>query len=166
MGGCPSRPCRPWCMTFCWPMARSRNPGCRAARRSVFGRAERDWVYALKFSARPGRVSRLRFLGLDGRAEVYLNGDRVASHSDEHAPLTVEVSQTLRPENSLVLRFRSNAGRSEKGAPETGLQLPTAVIWAPIRRWRRSESSTRYGWKLPTATRWTRRRPVYRWTSR
>ena len=28
-----------------------------------FWTGERDWVYALKFSAQPGRVSRLRFLG-------------------------------------------------------------------------------------------------------
>ena len=40
-----------------------------------FWTRERDWVYALKFTAQPGRVNRLRFLGLDGRAEVYLNGD-------------------------------------------------------------------------------------------
>jgi hypothetical protein len=96
-----------------------------------FWMRERDWVYALKFSARPGRASRLRFLGLDGRAEVYLNGDRVASHSDEHTPLIVEVSQMLRPENSLVLRFRSPAGKAEKGVPVTGRQLPDGSYLGP-----------------------------------
>ncbi|MEI7729163.1 MAG: glycoside hydrolase family 2 protein [Verrucomicrobiota bacterium] len=96
-----------------------------------FWMGQRDWVYALKFSARPGRASRLRFLGLDGRAEVYLNGNRLASHSEEHAPLTVEVSQALRPENSLVLRFRSNAGRSEEGVPEIGRQRPGGSYLGP-----------------------------------
>ena len=96
-----------------------------------FWTGERDWVYALKFSAQPGRASRLRFLGLDGKAEVYLNGDRVASHSDEHAPLTVEVSQALRPENTLVLRLRSNPGKSGEGAPETGRQRPGGSYLGP-----------------------------------
>ena len=96
-----------------------------------FWTRDRDWVYAVKFSPRPGRVSRLRLLGLDGRAEVYLNGERVASHSDEHAPLTVEVSQKLRPENSLVLRFRSNAGKSEEGASEAGRQRPGGSYLGP-----------------------------------
>lgn len=96
-----------------------------------FWTRERDWVYALKFLARPGRVSRLRFLGLDGRTEIYLNGTRVASHSDEHAPLTVDVSQVLRPENSLALCFRSHAGRSEEGVPETGRQRPNGSYLGP-----------------------------------
>ena len=39
-----------------------------------FWMGQKDWVYALKFSAHSGRASRLRFLGLDGKAEVYLNG--------------------------------------------------------------------------------------------
>jgi len=91
----------------------------------------RDWVYALKFSALPGRASRLRFLGLDGKAEVYLNGARIASHSDETVPLTVEVTQALRPENSLVLRFRSNSGRSGDGAPETAHQRPKGTYLGP-----------------------------------
>jgi beta-galactosidase/beta-glucuronidase len=87
-------------------------------------------VYALKFPARPGRESRLRFPGLEGRAEVYLNGERVASHSDEHAPLTVDVSQMLRPENTLVLRFRSNAAKPD-GAPESGQQRPEGSYLGP-----------------------------------
>jgi hypothetical protein len=60
-----------------------------------------DWVYALRFGARPGRRSWLRFLGLEGKVEVYLNGKHIASHSDLTAPLAVEVSNDLRPENTL-----------------------------------------------------------------
>lgn len=67
-----------------------------------------DWVYALRFSARAEHATRLHFLGLDGRAVVYLNGERIASHSDVTAPLTVEISRALRPENALVVHFRSN----------------------------------------------------------
>ena len=80
-----------------------------------------DWVYALRFAARPGRASRLQFLGLEGRAEVYLNGEHIASHSDVSRPLTVEVSKGLRPENSLILHFRSGTGRSaEAGRRSAG----------------------------------------------
>ena len=96
-----------------------------------FWTGDQDWVYALRFSARPGRVNRLRFLGLDGRAEVYLNGERVASHSDEHAPLTVEISQALRLENTLVLRLRGNPGKGGEGAPETGRQRPGGSYLGP-----------------------------------
>jgi beta-galactosidase/beta-glucuronidase len=92
---------------------------------------DRDWVYALRFSAPTGRVSRLRFLGLDGWAEVYLNGARVASHADEHAPLTVDVRQALRPENTLVLRLRANPGKSGEGAIETGRQRPGGSYLGP-----------------------------------
>jgi len=77
-----------------------------------FWLGERDWVYALKFPAQPGRAGRLRFLGLDGNAEIYLNGTRIAAHSDENVPLTVEVGPALRPENSLVIRFRSNGDKA------------------------------------------------------
>lgn len=78
-----------------------------------------DWAYALRFAARPGRPSRLRFLGLEGKAEVYLNGEHIASHSDLHVPLTVEVSKRLHPENSLVLHFRSGSSQPADVKPKT-----------------------------------------------
>jgi len=94
-----------------------------------FWMGQKDWVYALKFSARPGSASRLRFWGLDGKAEVYLNGQRLASHSDEAVPLTVEVSQALRSENSLVIRFRSKAGKS--AGAEAARQRPKGSYLGP-----------------------------------
>jgi beta-mannosidase len=84
-----------------------------------FWMGERDWVYALKFSAKTGRASQLRFLGLDGKAEVYLNGNRIASHADESVPLTVDVGAALRPENLLVLRFRASANQADGGARQS-----------------------------------------------
>ncbi len=94
-----------------------------------FWMGQKDWVYALKFSAPAGRASRLRFLGLDGKAEVYLNGQRLASHSDEAAPLTVEVGQVLRPENSLVICFRAKTGKS--AGAEDGRQRPNGSYLGP-----------------------------------
>ncbi len=92
-----------------------------------FWMGERDWVYSLKFAAKPGRASRLRFLGLDGKAEVYLNGNLIASHADESVPLTVDVGTALRPENSLVLRFRASADKTA-GA---GSQRPAGTYLGP-----------------------------------
>jgi len=51
-----------------------------------FWTGERDWVYALKFSARPGRVSRLRFLGLDGRSDFGNLDDVDPGHIPEDHP--------------------------------------------------------------------------------
>jgi len=96
-----------------------------------FWTGERDWVYALTFSARPKLVGRLRFLGLEGRAEVYLNGNHIASHSDESVPLTVEVSPVLRPTNSLVVRFRSQADAAKRGTSETGRQRSPGSYLGP-----------------------------------
>ena len=77
-----------------------------------------DWVYAMRFSARSGRQNWLRFLGLEGKVEVYLNGKHVASHSDMAIPLTVELGDGLRSENTLVLHFRSKSGTSADKTPD------------------------------------------------
>jgi len=92
-----------------------------------FWMGECDWVYALRFPARPDRASRLRFLGLDGKAEIYLNGNLIASHADETVPLVVDVRAALRPENLLVLRFRTRTGKVAEG----GRQRPTGTYLGP-----------------------------------
>jgi len=80
-----------------------------------------DWVYAGRFAAPPGRKHRLRFLGLEGRAEIYLNGKLIASHSDLTATLEVEVGGDLRAENTLVLHFHSSPGWSAKNGHRNAL---------------------------------------------
>jgi len=92
---------------------------------------ERDWVYAVTFPARPGRMSRLHFVGLEGRAEIHLNGMHIASHSDEHVPLSVEVTHLIRPENSLIVRFHSQSDAAKRGTPETGVQRPLGTYLGP-----------------------------------
>lgn len=70
--------------------------------------AERDWLYAVNFTAPAGGgESWLRFAGLDTIVDVYLNGERVASHENMFAPLAVNVSGRLRRSNTLVLHFHS-----------------------------------------------------------
>ena len=70
--------------------------------------AARDWLYAVNFTTRVGRgESRLRFAGFDTIVDVYLNGERVASHENMFTPLAVNVSGRLRRSNTLVLHFHS-----------------------------------------------------------
>jgi beta-mannosidase len=70
--------------------------------------AERDWVYATRFSvADPSGQHFLRFKGLDTIVDVYLNGERIAQQSNAFMPLRVDVGGRLRNENTLVLHFRT-----------------------------------------------------------
>ena len=70
--------------------------------------AECDWVYALRFTVQdPVGPHWLRFRGLDTIVDVYLNGERLAQHSNTYLPLRVNVTKSLKRENTLVLHFRT-----------------------------------------------------------
>lgn len=70
--------------------------------------AEKDWIYATRFTAeQPGGDAWLRFKGLDTIADVYLNGEQIASHANMYVPLRVNVTDLLLSENTLVLHFHS-----------------------------------------------------------
>ncbi len=78
-------------------------PGRAAACRWV---AEKDWVYAMDFAAKqPDAVSFLHFKGLDTIVDIYLNGERIATHTDTTLPLRVDVTGKLKVENRLALHF-------------------------------------------------------------
>ncbi|HYW80765.1 MAG TPA: hypothetical protein VE890_14385, partial [Thermoguttaceae bacterium] len=67
-----------------------------------------DWVYAVPFSVRDqGRQTRIRFQGIENKVDVYLNGQRLASHASK-LPLIVDVSGRLRRENELVLHCHAD----------------------------------------------------------
>ena len=84
--------------------------------------AEQDWVYAVQFAIeRSGRENWLRLMGLEAKVEVYLNGERIASHADK-LPLAVNVSERIRPQNTLVLHFHAGSGRGK------------AALTQPVRR--------------------------------
>jgi hypothetical protein len=82
---------------------------------------QKDWVYATRFSVQEvGLEARLRFLGIENKVDVYLNGKRIASHSSK-LPLTVDVSEHLRLQNVLVLHCHAKfppgaARRSDRGS--------------------------------------------------
>ncbi|MCH5375277.1 MAG: hypothetical protein JJ992_15000, partial [Planctomycetes bacterium] len=82
---------------------------------------QQDWIYAAGFSVEEmGREARLRFMGIENKVDVYLNGERLASHANK-LPLVIDVSGRLRSENVLVLHchadFRPGQGqRSDRGS--------------------------------------------------
>jgi beta-galactosidase/beta-glucuronidase len=82
---------------------------------------QQDWVYAAGFSVEEmGREARIRFMGIENKVDVYLNGERLASHASK-LPLVIDVSDRLRSENVLVLHchadFRPGQGqRSDRGS--------------------------------------------------
>jgi hypothetical protein len=70
--------------------------------------AERDWLYAVEFAvADPAAEAWLCFKGLDTIVDVYLNGVKIASHSNMYLPLRVDISGRLRANNALRLHFRT-----------------------------------------------------------
>jgi hypothetical protein len=96
-----------------------------------------DWVYALRFAVRPGRENWLRFMGLDGKVDVYLNGVHLASHSDVTVPLMMHATGHLRPENSLLLHFHSGSPKPASGTPQPALRSgegsylgPNPALWS------------------------------------
>ncbi len=82
---------------------------------------QQDWVYSVRFAIEDqGGEARMRFMGIENKVDVYLNGKRLASHANQ-LPLVVDVSGLLNTENVLVLHchadFRSDEGqRRERGS--------------------------------------------------
>ena len=92
---------------------------------------ERDWLYAVRFPiGDAGREARLRFAGLAHKVDVYLNGQRLASHAGK-LPLAVDVSGLLQPENTLVLHFHADRQDRQAGAPEPGRRRKAGSYLGP-----------------------------------
>lgn len=91
---------------------------------------ERDWWYRGRFAA-PGQLDagerlRLRFLGLDTVAEVWLNGELLGRHRNMFRPAEFDVTERVRTENELLIRF---------SPPLQGLVAPPASAeWARMSR--------------------------------
>jgi len=94
--------------------------------------SQKDWVYSVSFSAKknPGEC-RLVFKGLKGKVTVYLNGIRIASHSDTAVPLVADLSGKLLPNNSLVLHFAKTAPDVKSGGKDPSKRNPTASYLGP-----------------------------------
>ena len=119
---------------------------------------EREWWYRMRMrgGVAPAGDERLRLVlhGLDTFATVYLNGEELGSHGNMFRPAAFDVSERVRPENLLAIRFDPPA--AHVGAPLEGQ-------WGPnehARVWMR-KAQYGYGWdwgpRLPTIGVW---RPV------
>jgi len=94
--------------------------------------SQKDWVYSVNFKAK--NISgeyRLLFKELKGDVTVYLNGEMIASNSDQAQPLVVDVSGKLRPENLLVLHFEKAAPNEKPGAPDPAIRNKNGTYLGP-----------------------------------
>lgn len=70
---------------------------------------ERDWWYRARFDAptdlADGERLRLRFLGLDTVAELWLNGEPLGRHENMYRPAEFDVTDLVKENNELVIRF-------------------------------------------------------------
>ena len=96
-----------------------------------------DWWYRCRFSrAECGERSRLRFDGLATVADAWLNGRHILYSESMFVARTVDVSDVLKDENELILRFHSLgtllAARRPRG------KWRTRMISQPQLRWHRT----------------------------
>lgn len=112
--------------------------------------AEEDWVYVKKFAVDdPLAESYLRFGGLDTIVDVYLNGTRIASHSNMYLPLRVNITGKLAPQNTLVLHFHSIYDESD--GKRTPIRRVGGDSSRPVRR-----PNQNYGNYLGARPNWSR----------
>jgi len=95
-----------------------------------------DWWYRLRFAARerkPGARYRLRFAGLATLAQVWLNGEPIASSRNMYVPCEADVTERLRDENDLAIRFASLeaacAARRPRGRWKSALVARQDLRW-------------------------------------
>jgi len=95
-----------------------------------------DWWYRVRFAV-PARDPRarcaLRFAGLATLAEVWLNGEPLASSRNMYLPCEAEVTRRLREENELAIRFASLeaacAARRPRGRWKSALVARQDLRW-------------------------------------
>ena len=82
---------------------------------------QQDWIYVVQFTLdKQGPEAWLRFKGIENKVDIYLNGERLASHAGK-LPLAIQVNGRLHSENSLVLHCHGDARpgkgrRSDRGS--------------------------------------------------
>ncbi|HEX5818010.1 MAG TPA: hypothetical protein VFY20_03985, partial [Gemmatimonadales bacterium] len=97
---------------------------------------ESDWWFRCRLSApapTPDERRVLRFDGLASRAEVWLDGERVATSRNMFRSLSVDVSTRLHGEQELAIRFPALRPELERRRPRprwrTGLVEHQALRW-------------------------------------
>ena len=81
---------------------------------SAFPWEQCEWHYERTFAApsvAPGERVRLRFEGVDTRAEYFLNGMRLGGSGNMFVPVSFDVTDHLLPTNSLEVLIHSPLGR-------------------------------------------------------
>ena len=81
---------------------------------SAFPWEQCEWRYARMFAApctAPGERVRLRFDGVDTRAEYFLNGTRLGASENMFMPVSFDVTDRLHPTNRLEVVIHSPLGR-------------------------------------------------------
>lgn len=108
----------------------------------------RDWWYRTSFTApdwAAGRGCQLCFDGLATLAEVWLNGERVLQTENMFRSYAVEISSLLRPENELVIGFRSLTADLQQKRRRP--RWKTKLVAQQQLRWRRTSLQGRIpGW--------------------
>ena len=94
--------------------------------------SQKDWLYSVIFKSKnTSGEYRLLFKELKGEVTVYLNGESIASHSDQAHPLEIDVTGKLKPENQLVLHFEKAAPDEKPGAPDQALRKKNGTYLGP-----------------------------------
>jgi hypothetical protein len=84
------------------------NPNIRGDSTGCQWVAESDWLYVKDFECTPSpERTYVDFQGLDTFADIYLNGEWLASHDDVYLPRQADVSGKLQKSNRLVIHFHS-----------------------------------------------------------
>jgi len=87
---------------------------------------ENDWVYSLDFMAKNlTGEKQVVFNELKGKVDVYLNGIKIANHTEQWKPLVVDVTGKLNAKNQLVLHFG-------KATPN---KKPMEMIFRNVHQW-------------------------------
>lgn len=115
-----------------------------------------DWIYSCTFDAaeRVGASERAELVldGIDGTADVWLNGERIAECKSRWFPLRVDVGGRLRPAgNSLGVHFRAPVTEVERLARELGAR-PVNGDWTPYVFQRRAACNFGWDWGPKVAT--------------
>ena len=110
-----------------------------------------DWWFHTSFRSHIGDVrhpARLHFDGLATLAEVWLNGERLLTTDNMFRSHCVDVSSRLRPENELVIGFRSVTEDLKRKRPRP--RWKTNLVNNQQLRWHRTTLQGRIpGWSPP-----------------
>ena len=84
-----------------------------------------------------GDQLRLNFLGVNYRADIWLNGQYVGAHEGGHTPFALPVTDALKPGQDATIAVRVNRRASYTNYQGTGTAItdPKAVPWKPVDYW-------------------------------